>query len=235
MIKLLLIETANRHCSVALSEDKNLVGLKESDEVNAHSRVITIYIDELLESRKLKPSEIDAVAVSMGPGSYTGLRIGVSAAKGLCYALNKPLLAISTLQSMAIGSIEKLKSERNFTEKLLFCPMIDARRMEVYDALFDSSGNFVREVKAEVIDEQSFAEELKNHQIIFSGDGAEKCKRIISHPNAIFQEPAYPSAKNMIGLAYDKFINQQFEDTAYFEPFYLKSFVAGLPKVKGLK
>lgn len=235
MIRILHIDTANRFCSVALSEDDHLTGLKETNEVNAHSRVITIFMEELFDEHKIKPADLDAVAVSMGPGSYTGLRIGVSAAKGLCYAQDKPLIAVSTLQSMAIGSISKAKNESSFDDELVFCPMIDARRMEVYAAFFDASGEFKREVKAEIIDENSYHQELADHKIIFSGDGAEKCRGVITGPNAIFQDGVRPSAKYMIGLALEKFNNKQFESTAYFEPFYLKNFVAGAPRVKGLK
>ncbi len=235
MIKILHIDTASRFCSVALSEDNLLTGLKETNEVNAHSRVVTIFMEELFEAHQIKPAELDAVAVSMGPGSYTGLRIGVSAAKGLCYALDKPLIAISTLQLMAVASISKAKKESWFDDNLIYCPMIDARRMEVYAAFFDASGAFKREVKAEIIDENTYRRDLTNQKIVFSGDGAAKCKSVINGTNAIFQDDIHPSAKFMIDLAWLKFKNKQFENTAYFEPFYLKSFVAGLPKVKGLK
>lgn len=236
MTRILHIDTANRFCSVALSEDEKLTGLRETNENNAHSRVVTVFMDELLKSKNLKPAQLDAIAVSMGPGSYTGLRIGVSAAKGLCYALEKPLIAVSTLQAMALAGIEKAKNEMDVNENMHFCPMIDARRMEVYSALYDHTGKPVRDVKAEIIDAYSYQKEIEKQPILFSGDGSAKCKDVIpSGPNVIFQNNVQPSAKFMIPFAFEKFQAGQFEDTAYFEPFYLKSFVAGLPKVKGLR
>ena len=236
MTKILHIETSHEFCSVALSHNDELIGLRETNEKNAHSRVVTIFAEEVLKDNNLKPADLDAIAVSEGPGSYTGLRIGVSAAKGFCYALNKPLISVGTLQAMANGIIEKFKSEREIKGNMIFCPMIDARRMEVYDALFDKNGNEIRETKAEIIDENSFQELLKKHQIIFSGNGAEKCKTLFAqNQNAIFQDEFTTSAKFMVPTAFEKFKEKQFEDVAYFEPFYLKSFVAGLPRVKGLR
>lgn len=236
MTRILHIDTANQYCSVALSQDENLLGIRETAEKNAHSRVVTIYVDELLKSSGMKPKHLDAVSVSMGPGSYTGLRIGVSTAKGLCYALNKPLIAVSTLQAMALASISKMRSKRTFHENMWFCPMIDARRMEIYSAVFNHKCGLVRDVRPEVIDENSFANELEKREVVFSGDGSKKCVDILAHqPNAIFQPDVIPSAKFMISLALDKFNARYFEDTAYFEPFYLKDFIAGKPRVKGLK
>lgn len=236
MTKILHIDTANEFCSVALSHGNQLIGLRETDEKNAHARVLTLFADDILKENNINSSEIDAVAVSMGPGSYTGLRIGVSAAKGFCYALDKPLIAISTLQMMAIGSIEKIKADGHFNSGMFFCPMIDARRMEVYSAMFDESGNEIREIKAEILDEAAYKNELQERQIVFSGSGAEKCEALLSgNPNAFFLSDFNTSAKNMIQLAMEKFRKGEFEDVAYFEPFYLKSFVAGLPRVKGLR
>jgi tRNA threonylcarbamoyladenosine biosynthesis protein TsaB len=233
MTKILHIETATQICSVALSENDTVIAEKSSNEKNAHSRVLTVFIDELLKSNGLSPQELDAVAVSMGPGSYTGLRIGVSTAKGLCYSLDKPLIAVSTLQAMAKGM--EIKAGKQSTETL-FCPMIDARRMEVYSAIFDQSNNQTREILAEVIDENSFAGQLQTHQIIFAGDGAEKCKHLLSsNPNASFLDNFVPSAEYMAATALEKFGKRNFEDVAYFEPFYLKDFIAGTPKVKGLR
>lgn len=192
-------------------------------------------IDELLAMADLKPSSIDAVAVSMGPGSYTGLRIGVSVAKGLCYALDTPLLAISTLQAMAVGMIKMHRIENSHDKRILFCPMIDARRMEVYSALFDSDNQQIRDVKAEIIDQSSFANELIESKVVFGGDGAAKCKPTLAgKPGALFLDDFHPSAAYMTVLAEEKFARQEFEDVAYFEPFYLKDFIAALPRVKGL-
>lgn len=236
MIRILHIDTANQYCSVALSEDGHLADIRETSEKNAHSRVVTIYVDELLKSSGVNPEHLDAVAVSMGPGSYTGLRIGVSTAKGLCFALDKPLIGVSTLQAMALAGISSMKSNKAFHKNMWFCPMIDARRMEVYSAIYDYEGNLMREIRPEVIDENSFANELKEREIVFSGDGSKKCADIMAHqPNAIFLADVVPSAKFMIPLALEKFNAGNFEDTAYFEPFYLKDFIAGKPRVKGLK
>ena len=233
MTKILHIETATQICSVALSENNSVIAIQSSDEKNAHSRVLTVFIDEMLKQNNFKPQDLDAIAVSMGPGSYTGLRIGVSTAKGLCFALDKPLIAISTLQAMAIGMTEKVGS--SFCDAL-FCPMIDARRMEVYSAIFDQGNKQVREILAEIIDENSFSGQLQTNQMIFAGDGAEKCKAILSpNPNAHFLDHFVPSAEFMIKIANEKFKAGKFEDVAYFEPFYLKDFIAGPPKVKGLK
>ncbi len=236
MTRILHLDTANQFCSVALSDGIKLIGLKETNEKNAHSRVITLFIDEILKTNNLTLKCIDAVAVSIGPGSYTGLRIGVSTAKGLCYALNKPIIAVSTLQAMALGTIQTMKKSETFSKQMFFCPMIDARRMEVYSALYDSNWNEIREIRAEVIDENSYSSELKKQVLVFSGDGAEKCKPVLSHyPNAVFVDNFHPSSKYMISVALEKYKNRQFEDVAYFEPFYLKDFKAGTPKVKGLK
>ncbi|OQX80152.1 MAG: tRNA (adenosine(37)-N6)-threonylcarbamoyltransferase complex dimerization subunit type 1 TsaB [Bacteroidetes bacterium 4484_276] len=231
MTKILHIETATQICSVALSENNRVIATRSSDEKNAHSRVLTVFIKEILKQNNFKPEDLDALAVSMGPGSYTGLRIGVSTAKGLCFAIDKPLIAIGTLQAMAIGMAEKAGSS-----DALYCPMIDARRMEVYSAIFDRGNKQVREILAEIIDEDSFSGQLQTNQMIFAGDGAEKCKAILSpDPNAHFLDHFIPSAEFMIKIAYEKFKAGKFEDVAYFEPFYLKDFIAGPPKVKGLR
>jgi tRNA threonylcarbamoyladenosine biosynthesis protein TsaB len=236
MTKILHIDTAGQFCSLALSENHQLMHFVETDEKNAHARLITIFIDQLIKSQNLSPEDLDAVAVSSGPGSYTGLRIGVSAAKGLCYALGIPLLAIPSLQSMAIGMIEATKKHKTFSTETLFCPMIDARRMEVYAALFDQEGKAVRETSAEIIDENSFAEDLNARPIVFAGSGAAKCTTLLSgNSNALFLDNFESSAKYMIPLAMDRFLQKQWEDVAYFEPFYLKEFKAGAPKVKGLR
>jgi tRNA threonylcarbamoyladenosine biosynthesis protein TsaB len=233
MPKILHIETATQICSVALSKDDIIIASKSSDEKNAHSRILTVYIDEILKASGIRIQELDAIAVSMGPGSYTGLRIGVSTAKGLCYSLDKPLISVSTLQAMAWGMAERMGSEISNT---LFCPMIDARRMEVYSAIFDQSNKQVRKILAEVIDENSFTELLQTNEVLFAGDGAGKCKEILSNsPNVHFIDDFVPSANYMASIASDKFQKKDFEDVAYFEPFYLKDFIAGPPKVKGLR
>ena len=232
MSKILCIETATTICSVALVENGAVVAQKISQEKNAHSAIVTLFVEDVLKESGNDYTDLDAVSVSKGPGSYTGLRIGVSTAKGLCYALDIPLISVNTLQSMAKGMASKMKKEEY---NALLCPMIDARRMEVYCAVYDNIGNEIRETKAEIIDNDSFTDYLKTNKIIFFGDGAAKCRDIITHPNAVFYDDFQPSAGNMAGIATEKFRTGIFEDVAYFEPFYLKEFIAGIPKVKRLK
>ncbi len=227
---LLHIDTATQTCSVALTRGNELLASRESQEKNAHSRNITLFIQEVLEETATDRGAIDGVSVSKGPGSYTGLRIGVSTAKGFCYALEKPLIAVDTLQAMAWGMKEKARADA------LYCPMIDARRMEVYSALYDKNNQQLREVRAEIIDEKSFSDWLEKHRIYFFGDGAPKCREMIDkHSNALFDDTFKPSAKYMAEIAAQKYARNEFEDVAYFEPFYLKDFVAGKPRVKGLR
>jgi tRNA threonylcarbamoyladenosine biosynthesis protein TsaB len=233
MALILCIETATEVCSVALFRDEVRLGMKESSARNVHSAMLTTFIEEIMTTSGIGMTMIEAVAVSMGPGSYTGLRIGVATAKGLCYALDIPLIAVPTLQAMAVGMT--LPPSTETAVSTLFRPMIDARRMEVYSAVFDREGIEVREVRAEIIDEFSFQEFLANHTVVFGGEGAEKCKPALGHhPNAVFIDGFRASAGSMIRLAAEKFLAKQFENLAYFEPFYLKDFVAGKPRVKGL-
>ena len=185
-------------------------------------------MDEVLKESKLHPDHLDAVCVASGPGSYTGLRIGVSAAKGLCYGSNIPLLAVSALESMAHWA--RVEFSEQLTDVSFLRPMIDARRMEVYTQLFDASLKQLQPISAEIIDASSFASELAKGKVAFFGDGAAKCKEVINHPNAVFLDSFNPSARGMIALAEAKFATKQFEDVAYFEPYYLKDFVAGKPK-----
>ncbi|MFH0866314.1 MAG: tRNA (adenosine(37)-N6)-threonylcarbamoyltransferase complex dimerization subunit type 1 TsaB [Bacteroidota bacterium] len=226
---ILLLETATKVCSVAISENGKLLALKESHSANSHSSVITTYVSEVMSVSGKNQSNIDAVCVSMGPGSYTGLRIGVSTAKGLCYAWNKPLIAINTLLSMALHFLSE-HSRQHHSDALL-CPMIDARRMEVYNAIFDLNGNFIRDTSAEIITENSFSGSLQKQKIIFFGDGAGKCKEILSlHKNAVIIYDFLNSANGMLSPAFLKYQFKQFENTAYFEPYYLKDFIATKPK-----
>ncbi len=224
MSLLLLIETATTSCSVALVQQGQVLALKELNERNIHAEVITVFIEELFSTAGKTYQDLDAVAVSSGPGSYTGLRIGVSTAKGLCFALDKPLIGIETMQAMADGMAAKLTADNT----TLLCPMIDARRMEVYTALFDAKGNRIKETSAEIIDEHSFADILKGHPVLFFGDGAEKCKDLLGHnPNAEFDGGFVNSAAHLATTAQQKFEASIFEDVTYFEPFYLKDFIAG--------
>jgi len=239
---ILCLETATEVCSVALSVDGNLFRIKESNAPNEHASLLTVLIKEIIASAKFSLSALDAVAVSMGPGSYTGIRIGVATAKGLCYSLDKPLIAISTLQSMANGmknhvftGLEKQNNLPVPNPVDLFCPLIDARRMEVYTAIFDMELNVVKEIAAEIIHEASFAGFLTHRRMAFAGSGAEKCKPLLGfHNNAFFMDNFSASAQFMTALAEEKWSQGQFEDIAYFEPFYLKDFIAGKPRVKGL-
>ncbi|MEI6815769.1 MAG: tRNA (adenosine(37)-N6)-threonylcarbamoyltransferase complex dimerization subunit type 1 TsaB [Bacteroidota bacterium] len=234
MAVILNIESATGVCSVAIGRDGQMLSLKEINEERTHAEVITVFIETVLKESGLKLKAIDAIAVSGGPGSYTGLRIGVSTAKGLCYALNKPLIAIPTLESMSYGVIDgyakglfKDKINDDAPDELLFCPMIDARRMEVYTSFFDIDNHAVKDTSADVIQSDSYAEWFENRRLLFFGDGSSKCKDVLSHQsNAIFLDDVLPSASTMILLSEDKFNHGLFEDLAYYEPFYLKNFVA---------
>ena len=220
MALILSIETSTKVCSVALHQQGKLLGVSELFSEKSHSGAITLLIQNLVNLSGFQLTDIEVIAVSKGPGSYTGLRIGTATAKGLCYALDKPLIAIHTLEAMAYGLSRKVPGN-----DYLFCPMIDARRMEVYCAVYQANLQEILPVDARIIHESSFAELLANHKIIFFGDGAAKCKPLLSHSgHACFVEDAYPSAADAGVLAYQKFTQQTFEDIAYFEPFYLKEF-----------
>jgi tRNA threonylcarbamoyladenosine biosynthesis protein TsaB len=227
MITILQIETSTQFCSAALSRNGETIALKEASGQNLHAGSLTLFIDEVMQQRSLKYEDLDAIAVSKGPGSYTGLRIGVSTAKGLCFALDKPLIAIDTLKLMTAGFLE---ANPDFND--LVCPMIDARRLEVYTALYSPLGDEIVGVSAKIIDDNSFAAELRAAKITFIGDGAEKCQEIINNSNAQFINDNYNLASNMSGLAYQRFLAGNFEDVAYFEPFYLKDFMITTPKKK---
>ena len=218
-VYILNIETSTKACSVALHKNGELIVCREDVTANfSHSEKLLKFISELFSDEKLSLSDLDAIAVSMGPGSYTGLRIGVSTAKGLCYGLDIPLISISTLKAMSFGMALEIKAD-------LYCPMIDARRMEVYSAFFDINNTEVRKIQADIIDENSYKKELEK-KVVFFGDGSEKLIEKIKDKNAIFVSDIHPSAKNMGLLSYQKFTKSLFEDLAYFEPFYLKYFVA---------
>ncbi len=227
MPTLLQIETATQVCSVAISINGETVALKEEMAQNIHAASLTLFIEEVMKTAKLSYADLDAIAVSKGPGSYTGLRIGVSTAKGLCFALDKPLIGINTLEMMASGY---LKQHPNYGG--LICPMIDARRMEVFTAVYDNKLQEFETVNAKIVDERSFILELDNHFVTFIGDGAAKCKPVLAHQNAHFSELNFNSSANMSNLAYIAYQKGNFEDVAYFEPFYLKDFVFTTPKNK---
>lgn len=230
MAKILLLETATETCSAAIADNGQIVICRESTEGYNHSEKLTLFIEEMFAESGLTPGQMDAVCTSRGPGSYTGLRIGVSAAKGFCYALDVPLIAVSTLHASARHlAVSPEEYGAAITPASLLCPMLDARRMEVYTALHDYMGNPVSEISAKIIDNQSFAEELQNHIVWFFGNGAEKCKSVIGHPNARFISGFHASARFMSSLAESSYEQKKFEDVAYFEPFYLKDFIATIP------
>lgn len=226
MSLILGIETATKICSIALTKGEQLLAVEEIGGAFSHAENTTVFIEKVMQQSGKKLAEVDAVAISRGPGSYTGLRIGVSTAKGLCFALNKPLIAVDALQAMALR-MAKQTTDKN----LLFCPMIDARRMEVYTAIYNFKNELVESISAKIIDEDSFSKFLANQKIIFFGDGAEKCQTLFAeNKNAIFNESVLPSAIEINELALKKLNNKQFEDVAYFEPFYLKDFIGTVAK-----
>lgn len=219
MARILCLETATTNCSVALSIDGSVIALKEDRSSRySHAEKLHPFIADVLEEAKLDGSKLDAIAVSKGPGSYTGLRIGVSAAKGLCYALNIPLISIPTLTSMSQQVIEDFD---------FIVPMLDARRMEVYSAVFNANYEEVRETRAEVLNKDSFSEFLDKGSVVFMGNGVEKFRDLTEHPNATYLIDAMPSAREMASMAESKYKKSDIEDVAYFEPYYLKDFISG--------
>ena len=231
MAKILCIDTATTICSVAIAVNGELQDLIESKEKNAHGSVLTLLIQEILDRNSYTFALLDAVAVSKGPGSYTGLRIGVSAAKGICYGSGLPLLGISTLQSMAALALVQDGISERLAAGAWLCPLIDARRMEVYTALYDQELTPQHEVEAKVIDENSFSDILQVRELIFFGNGMEKCKATLSHhPGAIFLDNIETSAAGLTNLAEICYNHKQFDNMAYMEPFYLKEFVATVSK-----
>ena len=246
---ILCLETSTAVCSVALVDNSNVIALRESLDGQNHAEKITIFIDEVMKEANISYNELEAIAVSKGPGSYTGLRIGVSTAKGLCYAMEKPLIAIDTLAAMTEGFLDNnfdnntnimssslsLSLSSSLSSSSIFCPMIDARRMEVYSAFFTEDMKKISETEALIIDESSFSDLKLNHHLYLFGDGADKLVSLFENEeNITVIEKFHCSAAYMARLAEEAFKNNDFVDTAYFEPFYLKDFVPGIPKVKGL-
>lgn len=226
MALILQLETATTSCSVALALNGEILAFKELEERNIHASHITLFIGDVLKEAGKDIKELEAVAVSMGPGSYTGLRIGVSTAKGLCFALDIPLIAVNTLQAMAYG----IKALKQFDDKVLYCPMIDARRMEVFTAVYDYDLNEISPVEAKILDGSSFAELLHDKEMLFFGDGAFKCQDVLQGNNVMIYTGFVNSAQDMTALAFQKFKGKDFVDVAYFEPFYLKDFLITKPK-----
>ncbi len=222
MAMILNLETATTNCSVSIANKGEIISLREDNSPNySHSEQLHIFIEEALKGASLTFKDISAIAVSKGPGSYTGLRIGVSAAKGLCFSLDLPLISVSTLESLAKQGYEKTYD--------FIIPLLDARRMEVYSAVFDAEGNNIRETRAEIINKDSFLEYAQKGSVLLIGDGAEKCRELLDHPNFSYRS-ALPTAKEMGVLSYKKFKANDFENVAYFEPYYLKDFM--LPSKK---
>lgn len=230
MATLLLIETSTNVCSVVLAIDGSIVFSKTNSDGMNHAELLSPYIDEAIQEMSKHRPKPDAVVVSGGPGSYTGLRIGVSTAKGLCYGWEVPLISVNTLRVIFDAALSTIHP----TEPACFCPMIDARRMEVYCCMFDREGNQISDVRAEIVTEDSFRELLDEQKVYFFGNGAAKCMQTINHPNAVFIDNIVPEAQYMLGAAIQQFNHNEFQDVAYFEPFYLKEFQATTPKNKVL-
>ncbi len=231
MALILSLETSTTVCSAALHEDGNLLASQELLTPQSASSQLAPIIKNLLEEVGVASMDINAVAVASGPGSYTGLRIGVATAKGLCYALNIPLIAVNTLELMAyqvVNSSFTLKSGSR--DEVLFCPMLDARRMEVYCLLADMELNIIEQTQAKIIDVESFVDWLGQKKIYFFGNGADKCREMIRHPNAIFLEGIGPMASSLGEIAFEKYKRSEFEDLSSFEPHYLKEFMVKKPK-----
>jgi tRNA threonylcarbamoyladenosine biosynthesis protein TsaB len=227
---IICLETATNLCSVALCDSTGVLSVRESNESKSHASMLTVFIDEILRDNGIKPNELDAVAISKGPGSYTGLRIGVSVAKGIAYGASIPLIGIETTFAMFYG----INSDQYFSitagRNPLFCPMLDARRMEVYYAIYDAAGNKIKNISAEIITKDSFAGFPESQEIIFFGDGALKCREVIDRKNAIFEVNFMMSASYMYKPVFEAFNKHAFEDVAYFEPLYLKDFITSIPR-----
>lgn len=234
MALILNIETATDICSVALANENGIIDIRENIDGRSHSSLLTVLIEDLLKKNSILVVNLDAVAISIGPGSYTGLRIGLSVAKGLCFGAGKPLIAVSTLQSMAYSiAFDKINKDKYFGYWL--CPMLDAKRMEVYTAFYDMNGDNKIETKAVILSVLSFEEILNERKVLFFGNGANKFSDLISNPNALFINGYKNSSRDMILLSQEFYNKGIFADVAYIEPFYLKEFLATIPKNKVLK
>ena len=229
---ILCIETATPVCSVALCDPEKVVSIRESHETKSHASLLTVFILDIFKEQGLKASDLDAVAVSKGPGSYTGLRIGVSTAKGIAFGSGIPLIGIETTRPIfvAMKSVSDIKGDGG--PATFYCPMIDARRMEVFYCIYDTSGKKIRKIVAGIIEQRSFSDIPEEIMIIFSGDGSAKCREVLKRRNIVFYDDLIISAQNMRSPAYEAFKEKKFEDIAYFEPFYLKDFIATIPKNK---
>ncbi|HAX93834.1 MAG TPA: tRNA (adenosine(37)-N6)-threonylcarbamoyltransferase complex dimerization subunit type 1 TsaB [Bacteroidales bacterium] len=227
---IICLETSTTVCSVALCGSNGPVDLRESSGDKSHASLLTVFIGELLSAAGLKTNDLEAVAVSKGPGSYTGLRIGVSTAKGIAYAASLPLIGVETTLSMFHGIDDKMRNKYGLDGNSLFIPMLDARRMEVYYSILDAEGRTVKETSAEIIDEHSFSDIPGDIRLLFFGDGAAKCRDIIGRENVVFADEFIISAAHMYKPAFKSLMQHKFEDIACFEPFYLKDFITSRPK-----
>lgn len=225
---ILCLDSSSDICSVSLCEETGPVAVKESGVVKSHAALLTLFIDDVLHEQGLKASDLEAVAVTSGPGSYTGLRIGVSTAKGIAYGCSIPLLSVTSLFSLFCGFLSERRATYSFSAGDLFYPMIDARRMEVYSACYNLAGDVVKEIGAEIVNEDLFSS-LQYRRLFLFGSGASKCKGVVQGDNICIVDDFLPSAKYMYSSAYQKFNDKRFEDVAYFEPFYLKDFIATKP------
>ncbi|MFP4447588.1 MAG: tRNA (adenosine(37)-N6)-threonylcarbamoyltransferase complex dimerization subunit type 1 TsaB [Bacteroidales bacterium] len=233
MALILNIETTAEVCSVVLSKDGEVLQHREDREGRSHAKQLSVFIKEIMEEVSIVASDLDAVSISEGPGSYTGLRIGVSTAKGLCYGASLFLISVPTLQALTQGLLnQKHQIKGSIKDDDILVPMIDARRMEVYTAMFNSRNEYLKEAEPVILDENSFKDILEKQRVIFFGNGAEKAKKVIHHQNACFVNSVDFSALHMISLSEQKFKNRIFEDIAYFEPFYLKDFQTTTPRNK---
>jgi tRNA threonylcarbamoyladenosine biosynthesis protein TsaB len=227
---IICLETATNLCSVALCDSAGVISLRESLDFKSHASLLTVYIQEILRENGLHAGDLQAVAVSKGPGSYTGLRIGVSVAKGIAYGASIPLIGVETTLSMYWGIRDDKEVASESDLNTLYCPMLDARRMEVYYSIYDSKGNKIKEIAAEIITEESFKKFPESQRIVFFGDGALKCKEVINRKNAIFASDFRISAAHMHRPVFQNFNDHRYEDVAYFEPLYLKDFITSIPR-----
>ncbi|MGD0582960.1 MAG: tRNA (adenosine(37)-N6)-threonylcarbamoyltransferase complex dimerization subunit type 1 TsaB [Bacteroidales bacterium] len=227
---ILCIETATSVCSVALCDRERIISSRENSEGKSHASLLTVYISELFNELKIKASDLEAVAVSKGPGSFTGLRIGVSVAKGIAFRASIPLIGIQTMVAMYHGISPVAASLYGLSGNSLYCPMLDARRMEIFYSLFDASGKMKKEICAEIINTDSFRDIPEDVRILFFGTGAGKCTSVLARKNNAFDADFKTSAQHMRLPAFNALDSGKFEDTAYFEPFYLKDFIATVPR-----
>jgi tRNA threonylcarbamoyladenosine biosynthesis protein TsaB len=227
---IICLETSTNVCSVALCDKNGPVALKESSEDKSHASRLTVFIGELLSEAGIRAVDLEAIAVSKGPGSYTGLRIGVSTAKGIAYAASIPLIGVGTTLSMFHGITENFRNKYGLDETSLLVPMLDARRMEVYYSIMTTGGDTVREITAEIIDELTFSDIPESVRLLIFGDGASKCRQVLKRDNIVFADEFRISAAYMYKPAFKSLVVRQFEDVAYFEPFYLKDFITSRPK-----